>query len=69
MTPSEREDPSIIDGGRRKRLAAGSGRTIQEVNNLMKQFSDMKKMMKQMNNMGGAKKALGALDPKKMGRR
>lgn len=69
MTPSEREDPSIIDGGRRKRLAAGSGRTIQEVNNLMKQFSDMKKMMKQMNNMGGAKKALGALDPKKLGRR
>jgi signal recognition particle subunit SRP54 len=69
MTPSEREDPSIIDGGRRKRLAAGSGRTIQEVNNLMKQFSDMKKMMKQMNSMGGAKKALGALDPKKMGRR
>lgn len=69
MTPSEREDPAIIDGGRRKRLAAGSGRTIQEVNNLMKQFSDMKKMMKQMNNMGGAKKALGALDPKKIGRR
>ncbi|WP_158856789.1 signal recognition particle protein [Lunatibacter salilacus] len=69
MTPSEREDPAIIDGGRRKRLAAGSGRTIQEVNNLMKQFSDMKKMMKQMNNMGGAKKALGALDPKKLGRR
>jgi signal recognition particle subunit SRP54 len=69
MTPAEREDPSIIDGGRRKRLAAGSGRTIQEVNNLMKQFSDMKKMMKQMNNMGGAKKALGALGPKNLGRR
>lgn len=69
MTPAEREEPSIIDGGRRRRLAAGSGRTIQEVNNLMKQFSDMKKMMKQMNNMGGAKKALGALGPKKLGRR
>jgi signal recognition particle subunit SRP54 len=69
MTPAEREDPAIIDGGRRKRLAAGSGRSIQEVNNLMKQFADMKKMMKQMNNMGGAKKALGALNPKKMGRR
>ena len=69
MTPTEREDPAIIDGGRRKRLAAGSGRTIQEVNNLMKQFSDMKKMMKQMNNMGGAKKALGALNSKKLGRR
>ena len=69
MTPVEREDPSIIDGGRRKRLATGSGRTIQEVNNLMKQFSDMKKMMKQMNNMGGAKNALTALSPKKLGRR
>lgn len=69
MTPAEREDPAIIDGGRRKRLAAGSGRSIQEVNNLMKQFSDMKKMMKQMNTMGGAKKALGALNPKKSGRR
>ncbi|EON78567.1 Signal recognition particle, subunit Ffh SRP54 [Lunatimonas lonarensis] len=61
MTPGERENPDIIDGSRRKRLAAGSGRSIQEVNNLMKQFGDMKKMMKQMNNMGGAKKALGAL--------
>jgi signal recognition particle subunit SRP54 len=69
MTPAEREDPAIIDGGRRKRLAAGSGRSIQEVNNLMKQFADMKKMMKQMNNMGGAKKALGALNAKKAGRR
>ncbi len=69
MTPVEREDPSIIDGGRRKRLATGSGRTIQEVNNLMKQFSDMKKMMKQMNTMGGAKNALTALSPKKLGRR
>ncbi|MCC5938709.1 MAG: signal recognition particle protein [Lunatimonas sp.] len=61
MTPTERQNPDIIDGSRRKRLATGSGRTIQEVNNLMKQFGDMKKMMKQMNNMGGAKKALGAI--------
>ncbi|MEX2513012.1 MAG: signal recognition particle protein [Cyclobacteriaceae bacterium] len=61
MTPQERDNPNLIDGSRRKRIAKGSGRTIQEVNNLMKQFSDMRKMMKQMNKMGGAQKALGAL--------
>lgn len=63
MTPLERENPDIIDGSRRKRIANGSGRTIVEVNNLMKQFSDMRKMMKQMNKMGGAKKALGGMMP------
>ncbi|MBR9776504.1 MAG: signal recognition particle protein [Cytophagales bacterium] len=61
MTPDERGNPLIIDGSRRRRIAKGSGRTIQEVNNLMKQFADMRKMMKQMNKMGGAQKALGAL--------
>lgn len=69
MTPAERENPDVIDGSRRKRLADGSGRSIQEVNNLMKQFADMRKMMKQMNNMGGPQKALGALSSRKMGRR
>ena len=49
MTPKERQNPDIIDGRRRKRLADGSGRNITEVNNLMKQFEDMRKMMKQMN--------------------
>jgi len=49
--------------GRIKRLAAGSGRTIVEVNNLMKQFGAMRKMMKQMNKMGGAKAALGKMMP------
>lgn len=68
MTPKERENPDIIDGSRRKRLAAGSGRNITEVNNLMKQFDDMRKLMKQMNKMGGAQKALGGMMPK-MGRR
>ncbi|NHE55877.1 signal recognition particle protein [Cyclobacterium plantarum] len=61
MTPQERGNPGLIDGSRRKRIAKGSGRTIQEVNNLMKQFSDMRKMMKQMNKMGGAQKAMSAL--------
>ncbi|WP_194777374.1 signal recognition particle protein [Pararhodonellum marinum] len=68
MTPKERENPDIIDGSRRKRLASGSGRTITEVNNLMKQFNDMRKLMKQMNKMGGAQKALGSMMPG-MGRR
>jgi signal recognition particle subunit SRP54 len=63
MTPSERQQPDIIDGSRRKRIASGSGRTITEVNNLMKQFSDMRKMMKQMNKMGGAKAAMSRLMP------
>lgn len=63
MTPAERQNPALIDVSRRKRLAAGSGRTIVEVNNLMKQFSDMRKMMKQMNKMGGAKAAMGKMLP------
>jgi signal recognition particle subunit SRP54 len=69
MTPKERQSPDIIDGRRRKRIADGSGRTITEVNNLMKQFEDMRKMMKQMNKMGGAKQALGRMMPPGGGRR
>jgi signal recognition particle subunit SRP54 len=68
MTPMERENPDVIDGSRRKRIATGSGRTITEVNNLMKQFGDMRKLMKQMNKMGGAQKALGNIMPN-MGRK
>ncbi|MBN7817163.1 signal recognition particle protein [Algoriphagus pacificus] len=63
MTPKERQNPDVIDGSRRKRIANGSGRTITEVNNLMKQFDDMRKMMKQMNKMGGAKAAMSRLMP------
>ena len=48
MTPQEREEPVIINGSRRKRIADGSGTTIQEVNKLIKQFDDMRKMMKMM---------------------
>jgi len=46
MTPREREDPRIIDGRRRARIARGSGRPVHEVNQLLKQFLEMKKMMK-----------------------
>ena len=69
MTPKERQNPDIIDGRRRKRLADGLGRNITEVNNLMKQFEDMRKMMKQMNKMGGAKAAMGKMMPPGMGKR
>jgi signal recognition particle subunit SRP54 len=51
MTPKERSNPDLIDGSRRKRIAAGSGTSIQQVNNLMKQFDEMRKMMKKMNGM------------------
>ncbi|MGD7043655.1 signal recognition particle protein [Jeotgalibacillus proteolyticus] len=50
MTMKEKEQPEVINASRRKRIAKGSGRTIQEVNRLLKQFEDMKKMMKQMTN-------------------
>ena len=46
MTPEEREDPVIINGSRRKRIAMGSGTTVQEINQLLKQFDETKKMMK-----------------------
>lgn len=55
MTPQERENPDIINGSRRQRLANGSGTSIQEVNQLLKQFDQMRKMMKTMNKVGGAK--------------
>lgn len=63
MTPHERQNPDVINGSRRKRIADGSGRNITEVNNLMKQFDDMRKLMKKMNQMGGAKQALGRMMP------
>lgn len=53
MTPEERQRPQILNGSRRARIAKGSGRSVAEVNRLMKQFKDMRKMMKQMRNMQG----------------
>jgi len=53
MTLSERQNPDIINGSRRKRIAMGSGRSVQDVNNLLKQFTDMRKMMKMMQSGGG----------------
>ncbi|SFX05128.1 signal recognition particle subunit FFH/SRP54 (srp54) [Thermoactinomyces sp. DSM 45891] len=56
MTQAEREQPEIINANRRKRIALGSGTSVQEVNRLLKQFEDMKKMMKQMAQMTKSKK-------------
>jgi signal recognition particle subunit SRP54 len=53
MTPEERENPDILNGSRRARIARGSGRPVSEVNRLIKQFDQMKKFMKQMKNMKG----------------
>ena len=58
MTPLERESPEVINGTRRKRIAMGSGRSIEEVNKLLKQFDDMKKMMKQFSGGGNPLKML-----------
>ena len=51
MTPAERKNPSKIDGSRRSRISKGSGRPVQEINQLLKQFAEMKKMMKKMGKM------------------
>lgn len=62
MTIEERRNPDLMNGGRRKRIASGSGTTIQEVNNLMKQFGDMRKMMKTMNKMDGAERKISGMN-------
>jgi signal recognition particle subunit SRP54 len=53
MTPTERSKPAIIDGKRKIRIAKGSGTKIEQVNQLMKQFDQMSKMMKMMQGGGG----------------
>ncbi|MDD2704509.1 MAG: signal recognition particle protein [Acidocella sp.] len=53
MTKAERQAPDILKASRKKRIAAGSGTTVQDVNKLLKQFDDMSTMMKRMNKMGG----------------
>ncbi|WP_113929869.1 signal recognition particle protein [Bacillus sp. P14.5] len=63
MTKEEKQHPETINAGRKKRIARGSGRNIQEVNRLLKQFEDMKKMMKQMSGMQGKGKKKGMKFP------
>ena len=71
MTPAERQNPKIIGGSRRKRIAVGSGTTPQDVNRLLKQFADAQKMMKMM--AGGRRvpgmPGMGAVPPGRKGRR
>lgn len=63
MTTEERENPDVINGSRKNRIASGSGTSVQQVNQLLKQFNDMRKLMKTMNKMGGGKRALSSLNP------
>ncbi|MFO0268197.1 MAG: signal recognition particle protein [Cyclobacteriaceae bacterium] len=63
MTNEERANPDLINNSRKNRIAKGSGTSVQQVNQLLKQFEDMRKMMKTMNKMGGGKRALSALNP------
>ena len=62
MTPEERENPELINGSRRKRIASGSGTTIQDVNRLLKQFEESKKMMRMLSKGG---KMMGKVPMKK----
>ena len=61
MTPTERTEPSIINSSRKKRIAKGSGSTVQEVNQMMKQFTQMSKMMKMMQGPGGKSRMMQLL--------
>ncbi len=64
MTPKERQYPDLIKGSRKKRIAAGSGTLVQDVNQLLKQFMQMQKMMKQMGGKGGLMKMMRGMGGK-----
>ena len=66
MTKAEREHPDMINASRKKRIAAGSGTSVEEVNKLLKQFEQMLKMMKQFTNMGKTKQGKRMLGKMKM---
>jgi len=55
MTAAERQDPNILNGSRRKRIAMGSGTQVQDVNRLLKQFEEARKMMKRLQGLRGGK--------------
>jgi len=59
MTPHERHYPQVIKGSRKRRIASGSGTEVQDVNRLLKQFTQMQKMMKKMSKGGMAKMLRG----------
>ena len=59
MTPEERRNPRIINGSRKRRIARGSGTTVMDVNDLLSQFRQMQRMMKQLS--GGGKRGRGGM--------
>ncbi|HYM83713.1 MAG TPA: signal recognition particle protein [Candidatus Dormibacteraeota bacterium] len=61
MTPGERRSPDLLNGSRRRRIAAGSGTSLPDVNRLIKQFNDMQKLMKQLSGAGGRRAMLGGM--------
>ena len=63
MTTEERTNPELMNASRKQRIASGSGTSVQEINNLLKQFKDMRKMMKTMNKMSGSKRGLAGFNP------
>ncbi|RUT78252.1 signal recognition particle protein [Ancylomarina longa] len=65
MTPAEREEPKLINGSRRKRIADGSGSTIQDVNRLIKQFDETRKLMKMMSKGGNMSRMMGNMGRKR----
>ncbi|MGS0765045.1 signal recognition particle protein [Syntrophomonas curvata] len=65
MTPDERRNPALINGSRKKRIARGSGTKVQEVNRLLKQFEESRKLMKQFADMGSRKGKKGGMPPMK----
>jgi len=65
MTPLERENPTLLNGSRRKRIAAGSGSDIQDVNRLIKQFDETRKLMKMMSKGGKMSRMMGNLPMRK----
>jgi signal recognition particle subunit SRP54 len=63
MTPRERSEPSVINGSRRKRIAKGSGNSVQDVNRLLRQFAQTRKLMKGLGSGSKAMKRLAARMP------
>lgn len=67
MTKKERAKPDIINGSRKRRIAAGSGMSVEEVNRLLKQYEQMKKMFKQMNSKGSKRRMMRGMNPGNFG--
>ena len=65
MTPAEREDPAILSGSRRKRIAEGSGTDVQEVNRLLKQFTETRKMMKMVSQGNNMQRVMSGMQKKR----